>query len=209
MVSQSRTSSPQLPNRGLSTSGRSERGIERPSRTCVVAGCGRSLRRRIRAVSSLSCAARSAGGSFNTTTPRAASAPSAHRPSSMPSSVGSTSRRPSTASPGPRRSSACFGVIASQRVSRGDRSARETLVGVSRQLTTAKRMAKGCLYRGAAARGDNHFDTRYTPKGVSTGQFLVRPVRFLGSRARSGSHRPAAAGSRSSAARCSAARARR
>ena len=63
---------------------------------------------------SLSCVARSADASLRTVTPRASSAPSAHSPSSTPSSEARTSSRPRAASPGRSTSSASSGVMSSQ-----------------------------------------------------------------------------------------------
>jgi hypothetical protein len=91
-------------------------------------------------VRSLSCVANNAAASFRTTTRRASSAPSAHMPSSIPSSAGSTSSRPSATSPGPRARSASSGDITSQRTPLTVAPAIEAFVGVVSRAMSAKRM---------------------------------------------------------------------
>lgn len=135
-----------------------------------------SRRRSTRAVRSLSCAASSAAGSFKTWTPRAASAPSAQRRSSMPSSLGSTSRRPSAASPGCRTSSARRGVIGSQLRPSAGASDSASFVGVDR--AGDERKSHDASVAAARAGGQGASPDRYrTPT-----RKLLRPVGLVGSR---------------------------
>ena len=99
--SQRTTSRPQLPKRGLTTTGGSSGTLSVGAVTCVVRGWatpaspGRSL------VASLSCAATSVPGRFRTWTPAPSSRASSQRPISIPSRLSATSSRPMATSPSP------------------------------------------------------------------------------------------------------------
>ena len=104
-LSQSVTSRPQLPKRGLTTTGGSIGEIAGGAIMCAVRGCGRLAAWRMREVCSLSCVARSVRNLFRTWTPSASSRPTSQIPGSIPSRLGRTSSRASAASPGPSRPS--------------------------------------------------------------------------------------------------------
>ena len=111
-LSQRKTSRPQLPKRGLTTSGGSISGTS-PARTWTVAGCGTPAAVISRAVRSLSWAASSARAVLMTGTPLRSSHRSSSRPGSTPASVGVTSIRASATDPGPIRLRASVGAISS------------------------------------------------------------------------------------------------
>ena len=126
--SQSTTSLPQLPKRGLSTAGKSRSGGSACSSISVVRGCGSPARRSVRAVRSLSCAHKRALGRLSRTTPASASRSSDGSPSSTPSRSWRTSSLTSARSPGPSSSSASRGVSSSARVPFQQRAASARLV---------------------------------------------------------------------------------
>ena len=135
--SQSSTSRPQLPKRGLTTSGPSQSGTWPPGWRMRVRGWGRPARWSTLAVRSLSCAASSAPARLRTLTPRAASEPSAQSPSSTPSSPSATSSRPSATAPGCSSDAACWGARIRASTPRGAAAARATFVAVRRWATIA------------------------------------------------------------------------
>ena len=137
---QSSTSRPQLPKRGLTTTGPSQSGTCPPGWRIRVRGCGSPAPCSTLAVSSLSCAASSAPARLSTTMPRAASEPSAQRPSSTPSRPSTTSSRPSATAPGCKSDEACSGTRIRASTPRGAAAARATFVAVRRWATIASSM---------------------------------------------------------------------
>ena len=158
--SQRSTPSPQLPKRGLTTTGgRSvETGLSPVSSR--VRGCGRPFVRRSRAVRSLSWAASSDGAPFRTVTPRASRVPRAHNPSSTPSTVGSTSILPIAQSPGSSRSSASPGVSAHQAARPEPARTSASLVAVGLCATTAIRTVRIVTGRIGENNGLHHLVTK-------------------------------------------------
>jgi hypothetical protein len=110
-------------------------------------------------VRSLSCVANRAAASFKTTTRRASSAPSTHMPSSIPSSVGNTSSRPSAASPGRSTCSASSGDIGSQRTPSTIVSAIDSFVGVLSRAMRAKRMRPAIAQIDVSGKTVHRLDT--------------------------------------------------
>ena len=86
LVSQRKTSVPQLPNRGLTTTGGPIPVASPGERTCSVFGCGMPASTRSRVVRSLSCAFRSASAPLMTRTPSRSSSVKTSMPGCTPSS---------------------------------------------------------------------------------------------------------------------------
>ncbi len=142
-VRQRTTSRPQLPKRGLRTSGSSGAGAGMPSAMSHVCGCGRPASRSARAVSSLSCAATSVLGRLSTSTPAAVRRSSSSEPLSTPSRPSRTSSRPSATSPGSRRRSASRGgSTAAGTPSASADAASASFVSLDRWATTTNRIAR-------------------------------------------------------------------
>ena len=142
--SQRTTSRPQLPKRGFTTTGTGTLPTGPSGWSTLVRGCGSPARRRSRAVRSLSCAASSALAGLSTRTPPASREPSAHRPSSTPSSVVRTSSRQSAVSPGPSSRSARSGESTSDSSPAGAAATSARFVSVSRRAIRASFMAAMC-----------------------------------------------------------------